>query len=159
MQDEKNSECCPKFDPSKWDGKTLEWKDKKFVKENVKTFMYIPLNFGGVMTKVDQQIRDAGAQMPDGLCLSDHSSKWKMDLLVAVDKEIPNTENVTLSGKYLCKVYESNFKDTGVWMKDFEKYAQGKNQKIKKQYMWYTTCPKCAREYGKNYVVIVGQID
>ena len=26
------------------------------------------------------------------------------------------------------------------------------------QYMWYTTCPKCAKKYGKNYVVILGQI-
>ncbi|WP_369688185.1 hydrolase [Anaerophaga thermohalophila] len=23
--------------------------------------------------------------------------------------------------------------------------------------MWYTTCPKCAKKYGKNYVAIVGQ--
>ena len=29
---------------------------------------------------------------------------------------------------------------------------------IGKWYMWYTTCPKCAKKYGKNYVVIVGQI-
>jgi len=30
---------------------------------------------------------------------------------------------------------------------------------VKKQYMWYTTCPKCAQKWGKNYVVIVGQIE
>jgi hypothetical protein len=26
-------------------------------------------------------------------------------------------------------------------------------------YMWYTTCPKCAKKYGKNYVTIIAQID
>ncbi|MFA6436615.1 MAG: hydrolase [Candidatus Paceibacterota bacterium] len=31
--------------------------------------------------------------------------------------------------------------------------------KIKKKwYMWYTTCPKCAKVYGKNHVVIVGEV-
>jgi hypothetical protein len=24
-------------------------------------------------------------------------------------------------------------------------------------YMWYTTCPKCAKVYGKNYVVILAK--
>jgi len=30
---------------------------------------------------------------------------------------------------------------------------------IKKWYMWYTTCPKCAKKYGKNYVVIICQVE
>ncbi len=95
--------------------------------------------------------------MSDGLALSDHTSKWNMDLYVAVDKEIAGTENVTLSGKFLSKVYEGNFKETGNWMKEFENYAKGKSLSISKMYMWYTTCPKCAEKYGKNYVVIVAR--
>ena len=23
---------------------------------------------------------------------------------------------------------------------------------------WYTTCPKCAKAYGKNYVVIIAEV-
>ncbi len=26
-------------------------------------------------------------------------------------------------------------------------------------YMWYTTCPKCAKKYGKNHVVILGAVE
>jgi hypothetical protein len=37
--------------------------------------------------------------------------------------------------------------------------AKSKGLNITKEYMWYTTCPKCAKKYGKNYVVIVGKID
>ena len=33
------TECCPKFEPERWDEKTLEWKNKKFVKGSVCTFM------------------------------------------------------------------------------------------------------------------------
>ncbi len=29
----------------------------------------------------------------------------------------------------------------------------------KKQFMWYTTCPKCAKKYGKNYVAMVAQLN
>jgi hypothetical protein len=152
-------ECCPKFDPEPWDGKILEWKDKKFIKEKVFTIFYIPINFGGVMKRVMRKIDSADAKCVDWMGLSDHTSKWNMDVYIAVDKEIPEAKNVTLSGKFLSKVYEGPFKDTGKWCKDFESYAKAKNLSIKKQYMWYTTCPKCEKKYGKNYVVIIGQME
>ncbi|MBN2518671.1 MAG: hypothetical protein JXB14_07510 [Candidatus Altiarchaeota archaeon] len=150
--------CCPKFDPKPWDGKTLEWRDKRFVKDKVRTFFYMPLNFGGVIKRLNAKVEKAGAKTPDCLCLSDHTSKWNMNVYLAVDKEIPDTENVTLSGKFLSKVYEGPYKDTGKWCKDFEAYAKEKGFEIKKWYMWYTTCPKCAKVYGKNYVVIVAGV-
>ena len=152
-------ECCPKFDPKPWDGKILEWKKKRFIKDKVFTIFYIPLNFGGVMKRVIAKIDSAKAKCVDYMGLSDHTSKWNMDVYIAVDKEIPDAENVTLSGKFLSKVYEGDFKETGKWCKDFEAYAKSKNLEIKKMYMWYTTCPKCAKKWGKNYVVIVGEID
>lgn len=151
-------ECCPKFNPAPWDGKMLEWKDKKFIKGKVFTFLFIPLNFGSVITKLVAKAEKAGAKIQENLCLSDHTSKWNMDLYLAVDKHVPDAENVTLNGKFLSKVYEGDFKDTGVWCKDFAEYAKGKGLEIKKWFMWYTTCPKCAKKYGKNYVVIVGQV-
>ncbi len=150
--------CCPQFDPKPWDGKLFEWNNKKFIKDKVSTFLNIPLNFGSVMKRLDENVRNADATMPDFVCLSDHTSKWNMNLYLAVDKDIPNANNVTLSGKYLSKVYEGPFKDTGKWCKDFQQYAQSKNVTVVKWYMWYTTCPKCAKKYGKNYVVIVAEI-
>jgi hypothetical protein len=93
--------------------------------------------------------------MPDWLCLSDHTSKWNMDLYLAVDKEIAEAENISLSGQYLSKVYEGNYNETGKWMKDFESFVKNKGYEMGKLYMWYTTCPKCAKKYGKNYVVFI----
>jgi len=84
--------------------------------------------------------------------------KWNMDLYLAVDKEVPGAENITLSGKFISKVYEGPFKDTGKWCDDLSSYVKGKGMDLKKMYMWYTTCPKCAKKYGKNYVVILGQV-
>lgn len=152
-------ECCPKFDPTPWDGKIFNWDNKRFIKDKVFTLFFMPVNFGSVITKMNKQVEKAGARSSDWMCLSDHTSKWNMDLLLAVDREVPGAENVTISGRMLSKVYEGSFQDTGKWCKYFEDYASGQGLKIRKMYMWYTTCPKCAKKYGKNYVVIVGEID
>lgn len=151
--------CCPKFDPAPWNDKVFEWDNKKFIKDKVCTFFYMPLNFGAAMKRLDSKVTKANATMPDWLCLSDHTSKWNMDVYLAVDKDIPEAENKTLNGKYFSKVYEGPFKDTGKWGKDFEEAVKSKGLKVNKLYMWYTTCPKCAKKYGKNYVVFVGQVE
>jgi hypothetical protein len=158
-QSDSNEICCPEFDPIPWDDKTFEWKEKPFIKDKVCTLFYMPLNFSKVMKRFDCKVTFAGAIVPDNLCLSDHTSKWNMNLYLAIDKEIPDAENMTISGKFYCKVYEGPFRETEKWMKDYETLAKSKGIKIKKQYMWYTTCPKCAKKYGKNYVVIIGQIE
>lgn len=151
--------CCPKFDPEPWEGKTFEWKEKKFIKDKVFTLFYMPMNFGSVIKKLMKKIDAAGGKCEEWMGLSDHTSKWNMDLYLAVDKEVPGTENVTLSGKYFSKVYEGPYKNTGKWCKDYDNVAKEKDLKIKKQYMWYTTCPKCAKKWGKNYVVVIGELE
>jgi hypothetical protein len=151
--------CCPEFDPKHWDDKLIEWKDKKFIREKVCTFFYMPINFGRTMKRFDKLITEAGLTLNDGLCLSDHTSKWNMDLYLAVDKEIPEAENITLTGKFYSKVYEGSFQNTGKWMKDFKKITDEKGLRTSKLYTWYTTCPKCAKKYGKNYVAIVAKVE
>lgn len=157
-QEEDNSICCPEFDPMPWDDKIIEWENKRFIKGSVCTFFHMPMNFGSVMRKLDQKIRSQGAIVEDNLGLSDHTSKWNMDIFLAVDKEVSGVENIMLSGKFYSKVYEGNFRETGKWCNDYKEIIQSKGLNIKKWYMWYTTCPKCAKKYGKNYVVIVGQV-
>jgi len=159
MTTQNKSVCCPQFDPIPWDDNVFEWSNKKFIKDKVCTFFYIPINFGSVMKRLDSKIRKADANVLDWMCLSDHTSKWNMDVYIAIDKDIPDLENTTLSGTFYSRVYEGPFKDTGKWCKNFEEKAKEKGFSIKKWYMWYTTCPKCAKKYGKNYVVIVGQVD
>ena len=158
-QTEQKPECCPEFDPLPWDDKTVVWENKKFIKDKVFTLFYMPLNFGRVMKRLDEKLTKAGAAMPDNLGLSDHTSKWNMNIYLAVDKPVPDAVNTTLSGKFYSKVYEGSYQETGKWMKDFENTTKNKGLSIKKEYMWYTTCPKCAKKYGKNYVVVIGQVE
>jgi hypothetical protein len=158
-QEKDNSICCPQFDPAPWDNQVIEWQDKKFVKDHVFTLLFMPVNFSKVIKRLNEKADKAGANIPNWLCLSDHTSKWNMDLYLAVDKDVPNADNITMSGKFYSKVYEGAFKDTGKWHKDFENFAQSKNLQVKNTFMWYTTCPKCAKKYGENYVVIIALIE
>lgn len=151
-------ECCPRFYPAPWDGKIFDWCNKRFIKDSVATQFYMPLNFGEVIVRMMGKVEKSDAQMPGWLCLSDHTSESNMDIYLAVDKEVKDAENVTMNGKFLTKAYEGSFEDTGKWCMDFDSYAKSKGLDIKKLYMWYTTCPACAEKYGKNYVVIVGEV-
>jgi hypothetical protein len=153
-----DDQCCPEFDPASWEGKTFEWKGKRFVKGKIRTFFYVPVTFGWVMRKLMKPIETAGVGTQDYMALSDHTSPWTMDIYVAVDEEVPGATNVAISGTFFSKVYEGPFKNTKAWIKDYEAAAAEKKLSIDKWYMWYTTCPKCAKKYGKNYVVIVGKI-
>lgn len=154
-----DKECCPRFDPTPWDDKNFQWSNKKFIKGKVFTLFFMPINFGPVVTKLMSQVEKAGAVAQDWMGLSDHTSKWNMDLYVAVDTEVPGAENVTLSGSFYSKVFEGDFKDTGKWCKEFEDLVKQRGLSVKKWYMWYTTCPKCAKKYGKNYTVIIGKVE
>jgi hypothetical protein len=150
--------CCPKFDPIPWDDKNFEWNNKLFVKGSVCTLFYMPLNFGSVMVKMDKKVRTAGADWSEGLCLSDHTSKWNMNLYISVDKPVDTLESAIFTGKFYSKVYEGAFRDTGKWFKDFDQILKERGYAGAKIYTWYTTCPKCAKKYGKNYVVLVAKV-
>lgn len=153
------TECCPPFQPEPWDGKIHEWKDKLFIRDHVLTFFYIPLNFGSTMVRLGSHVEKTGAEIPDSLCLSDHTSRWNMNVYLAVDREIPEAENVRISGTFVSKVYEGDFKETRSWCNNYESYVSTIGYRIKKWYMWYTTCPKCAKKFGKNYVVIISECE
>jgi hypothetical protein len=44
------------------------------------------------------------------------------------------------------------------WIETMEAFVAAKGKTLRKLYFYYTTCPKCAKKYGKNYVVILAQI-
>lgn len=154
----KETGCCPKFDPNPWDGKTVKFQSKRFIKDRVRSVFHIPLNFGKVMVRDMEKIWAAKATDPKNMMLSDENSLWGSDIYIGVSKEVPDAENVTISGTFMMKVFEGPYKDMGKWIKEMEGYVASKGKELKKLYFWYTTCPKCAKAYGKNYTVLVAEI-
>jgi len=152
------SECCPRFEPGPWDEKELCWKDKRFVKDRVRSFQHIPLNFGAVMVRNMHKIEAAGAKSDEAIVLSDENSLWGADVYIAVGKEVPGAQNVTLSGTFVSKVFEGPYQRVPRCIQETRNFVASRGKQIKKLFCYYTTCPKCAKKYGKNYVVILAQV-
>jgi hypothetical protein len=151
-------ECCPRFDPGPWDGKELQWQDKRFVKDRVRSFLRIPLNFGAVMTRNVGPIEAAGAKPDPVVVLSDESSLWGSDVYIEVTKDVPGASMATISGTFLSKVFEGPYGSMRKWIEEMKAFVESKGKSPQKLYFFYTTCPKCAKYYGKNYVVLLAEI-
>ena len=151
-------ECCPRFDPGPWEEKELIWKDKRFVKDRVRSILHIPINFGSVMKRNMEKIEAAGAKSDEMIVLSDENSLWGADVYIGVSREVPDSENVTISGTFLSKVFEGPYQNMRKWIEEAKGFVADRGKAIKKLYCYYTTCPKCAKKYGENYVVILAQV-
>lgn len=147
--------CCPKFSPEEWDNKTFVFKDKPFVKAKTRSFLFMPLNMGSVIGRTWKAIEDADAKYRDDefVMLSQDVSPWHADHYFSVSKKVDGQENVTLSGTYKSKVFEGSFKDAKDWHDAMIKIGTKAGVSSPNIYFYYTTCPKCAKVYGKNYVV------
>lgn len=154
----KETGCCPIFDPEPWDQKEVVWTDKLFVKDHVTSFFHIPLDFGGVMRRNMKRIDEAEARDPQNIVISDEKSLWGADIYIAVSKEIPGAKMERISGTFLTKVFEGPYRNAGKWAKEMGAYVKSKDKEVVNMDFWYTTCPKCAKVYGKNYTVILAAV-
>jgi hypothetical protein len=150
--------CCPRFKPEPWDKKEVIFNNRLFLKDHVTSFFHIPLNMGKVMMKNMNKIVEAGALPPEPLMLSDEKSLWGADIYIAVSKDVPGAEMVRISGTFLSQVFEGPYKNVRQWIGQMTDYVRQQGKILKKLYFFYTTCPKCAKFYGKNYVVLLAQI-
>ncbi|WP_026180024.1 hydrolase [Hahella ganghwensis] len=155
---EQTTECCPRFNPEPWEDREIVWNDKRFLKDHVISLFHIPLNFGAVMKRDMEAIEAAGADSEDMFVLSDEKSLWGSDVYLPISKEIKGVETTTLSGTFLSKVFEGSYRHMTQWIEEMRSYVQEQGREIKKLYFFYTTCPKCAKKYGENYVVILAQV-
>ena len=151
--------CCEPFDPAPWQEKEIAWNNKLFVKDRVTSFFHIPLNFGAKVVKNMKLIEKAGAKSAYQLMLTDENSLWGADVYIDVAKDVPGAQMAKLSGTFLSKVFDGPYQNAGKWAKEMESYVKNKGREQKKIYFSYTTCPKCAKAYGKNYVVLFAQIN
>jgi len=158
LYEQSETGCCPRFNPEPWDKKETNWQDKLFLKDHVRSFLHIPLNFGRVMVKNMERIKEFDALAPEPLMLSDEKSLWGADIYIAVSKEVPEAKMEKISGTFLTKVFEGPYKNAGKWAKEMKAYVKSKSREIKKIYFFYTTCPKCAEFYGKNYTVLLAMV-
>jgi len=150
--------CCSRFEPEPWDEQEVTWDEKRFVKDRVRCFFHIPLNFGKVMVRNAEVIRSADATPPAAVVLCDENSLWGADVYIEASRDVPGARMATISGRFLTKVFEGPYKDVPKWYEQMRAFVESRGKEARRMYAYYTTCPKCAQAYGKNYVVIVAEV-
>lgn len=154
-----NNECCPKFNPEKWDQKTFNWDNKSFIKETMGTFFHMPFpsaiakKVGKLCTMADDA-KMAEAIPEDALLLFRDPSAFKSEIYLSVSGTVPGADNVSITGAFAAKVYAGPYNAVPKFIKQFNEYLATKGQTAKDYYIHYAYCPKCAKKYGDNFMII-----
>lgn len=150
--------CCPPFEPDRWEGKEVVWDAKPFLKLHLRSFLHVPIGMGRKVKAAMARIEAAHALPDQGLMLSDEKSAWGADLLIDVTGPVPGAEMTSLTGTFLTKVFEGPYRDAPNWAETMRAYVAARGRTLDTLYFAYTTCPACAKAYGKNYVVLFAKV-
>lgn len=155
-------ECCPEFEPKRWDGKKHKWKNKNFIKESIPTLFHIPFPpmIGKKMVKMMKLVQDAKANpaMKDWLVLFYDPSAFKSEIYMGATKKVPGGNNVTISGTFISKVFDGPYNAIPKFIKKMDAHLAEKGKKAVKYYVHYAYCPKCSKKYGHNYMILFAEV-
>lgn len=150
--------CCPEFNPAEWESLELHFRDKAFVRAHTRSFLHIPLNIGSVFARTWNAIKSAHADEQEFVVMSDDSGTWHGEHFFNVSHEVEGADNVRLSGDYLTHVFEGPFSHSPRWVGEMKNIVEARGQTMGRLFFYYTTCPKCAKARGKNYVVAIAEL-
>ena len=151
--------CCPRFDPKGWDDQELHFEEKLFVRATTKSVDHVPTDIGPVFERTFGKIDKAGAYDPDDIIvLSRDVPPSHGEHFFAASKPVPDLEIVRWSRDYVTKLFEGPYQNAPMWERQFAADLEKRRQKVDTNYFFYTTCPRCAEFYGKNYVIAVAKI-
>ncbi|MCK9595900.1 hypothetical protein M0R19_01820 [Candidatus Pacearchaeota archaeon] len=158
-------ECCPKFNPKKWNEKTFIWKNKSFIKETIPTLFHIPFPpmIGNKITKMMKLISNSNnldSKKDEILILFRDLNAFKSEIYISVTDNVSGANNVTLSGTFIAKTYDGGYNAVPKFVKDMNEYLAQKGKKAKNSdyYIHYAYCPKCAKKFGNNYMILFAKV-
>ena len=158
-----SNQCCPEFDPNKWDEKTFSWENKHFIKESIPLLFHIPFPpmIGRKITKMWRMAEESKTAPPkkeDVLVLFTDPHPFKSELYLSVTGHVSNADNVKISGTFISKVFDGPYNAIPKYIKEMEGYLFSIGEKAKKYYVHYAYCPKCAKESGHNYMILFAEV-
>ena len=155
--------CCPLFDAAKWDNIRHDWNEKLFLKDSVPEVFHIPLpgTYPRTIARMWKAAEEAGAapDRKDFLLLAHDPSAFKGELYMSITKEIEGKPSVKLTGSFFSKVYEGSYSDIPKFLRRTDEFLAANKMVSKKYYINFPYCPKCAKKYGHNYVVVLAEFE
>lgn len=158
-----NHECCPEFNPERWDTKTFEWKDKHFLKESVPLLFHIPYppmikKKIMKMCKIAEESKTVLQNKEDILVLFTDPHPFKSEIYMSVSEPVQSANNADISGTFITKVFDGPYNAIPKYIKEMDNYLSEEGKKANKYYVHYAYCPKCAKESGHNYMILFAKI-
>jgi hypothetical protein len=154
--------CCPPFDPAKWHHVHHSWKDRPFLRDSVPELFHIPLpgTYAKAIARMWKKASDTGAapEPDDFLLLANDPSSFRADLYMSLSKDIPDAETVKLAGNFFSQVFEASYGDVRKCLRETSQFLAKNGMFSLKDYIYYPYCPKCAKKYGHNYVVVLSKV-
>lgn len=156
-------ECCPEFKPDKWDKKDWNWDQKKFIKDSIPTVFHIPFPsmISQKMGRMWKAVEESGSALPnieDTLILFRDPSAFRSEIYISTEKEVPTEQNVTISGKFVSRVFDGDYNAVPKFIKTMNQYLVESGKKAQDFYIHYAYCPKCAKKFGHNYLILFAKI-
>lgn len=163
MEEKNNQCCCPQFNVEKWDKKTFNWSNKQFIKESIPTLFHIPFPpmIGKKITKMwklAEGIQATDQNKEDTLVLFTDPSPFKSEIYLSVTKNIPNANNISISGAFVSRVFDGSYNAIPKLIKQMNEYLGEIGKKARNYYVHYAYCPKCAKKFGHNYMILFAEV-
>jgi hypothetical protein len=158
-----NQECCPEFKKEKWDKRVFSWDQKLFIKESIPTLFHFPFPpmIGKKMKKMCALADKSEADMPDvtdALVLFHDPSAFRSEIFYSVTKEVEGAKNTDLSGNLTARVFEGPYNAVPKYIKEMDKELTLENKEAKDYFVHYAYCPKCAKKFGHNYMILFARV-
>lgn len=162
----KNDDCCPEFNPKKWNNKTFSWDSRYFIKESIPTLFHTPFPpmIGKKITKMMKLATSANkidSHKDDVLVLFQDPSAFKSNIYISTTGNVPGANNVKIPGTFFAKVYEGPYSAIPSFVKDMNTNLQKEGKKVPKNedyYIHYAYCPKCEKKYGHHYMIFFAKV-
>jgi hypothetical protein len=155
--------CCPQFHPERWDNVRHSWYQKLFLKDSVPELFHIPFpgTYEKAIARMWKKAKDADAapEAKDFLLLAHDPSSFKGELYMSVTKEMPGGQTVTLTGIFFSRVFEGGYGDVRKFLHQMNNFLELNEMIASKHYIYFPYCPKCAKKYGHNYIVVLSQLE
>lgn len=154
--------CCPRFDPAPWQERLHTWNEKRFIKETIPEFLHMPLpgTFQRAVSSLwrKAQEADAAPQAAEALFLAHDPSPWISEIYLSVIKEVPGSCNIRFTGSYYSRVFDGPYNAVPRYLREMEASLAKKGWRAKRHLFHFTTCPRCARSYGHNYILALAEL-
>jgi hypothetical protein len=156
-------ECCPKFNPQKWDGKTFVWKNKSFIMESIPTLFHIPFppmigkKITGMMN-LAEKAKKVLSKRDEILVLFRDPNAFKSEIYISVTGNVKGANNQKISGTFIARVYDGGYNNVPKFITLINEYLKKKGKIAKDYYIHYAYCPKCAKKYGNNYMILFAKV-